>query len=87
MSQHVIRHTVVSVTTVMCPKCGDVIVYNGNFFCNSRDAIEYDKARNDVFLSEGTCDWALPHPAVSKKDRGIVDELHWSGAMPEIDYR
>jgi len=87
MSQHVIRHTVVRVTTVKCPRCDDVIVYNGNFFCNSGDAIEYDKQRKDIFLSRGTCNWALPHSATSAGDRKIVEELYYSGAIPEIDYR
>lgn len=86
MSQHTLRHSGARPTTVLCPKCGDVIVYNGNFFCNGFDAIEYDKEKRDIFLSPGTCDWALPHPTTSPRDRNIAEELYYSGAAKEITY-
>lgn len=43
-----------------CPKCGESIVYNGNYFCE------------DLFNG---CDWALPHPARKKADRALVLRL------------
>lgn len=82
-----LRHSAAKPTTVKCPKCGDVVVYNGNFFCNSFDAIEYDKEVRDVVLVPGSCDWALPHPVVREKDRNVVEELYYAGHIPEIDYR
>jgi hypothetical protein len=47
--------------TIPCPTtaCEGKIVYNGNYFCENFDS--------------GDCDWALPHPVRSKKDRAICD--------------
>ncbi|MEV0445754.1 hypothetical protein AB0I84_20895 [Streptomyces spectabilis] len=87
MSQHILRHDGARPTTVKCPECGDIVVYNGNYFCNSFDAIKYDREIKDISLNKGTCLWALPHPATRKKDRNIVEELYYAGHLPEIDYR
>jgi hypothetical protein len=86
LSQHILRHEGARPTTVRCPRCGDIIVYNGNFFCNSFDAIEYDSERKDIFLAPGTCRWALPHPVTRESDRNVAEELYYSGAAPEISY-
>ena len=44
---------------IPCPKCGVFpVVYNGNYFCDDWG---------------GECDWALPHPALSKRDREFCD--------------
>lgn len=54
---------------ILCPKCGeDYVVYNGNYFCDS-----WVPTRNKKTLLEGECDWALPHPATTKRDRDICD--------------
>jgi hypothetical protein len=46
---------------ILCPKCGqDWVVYNGNYFCDQWGE---------------NCDWALAHPAVTKKDRKFCDEV------------
>jgi hypothetical protein len=84
MSQHALRHSGAKPTTVKCPKCSDIVVYNGNFFCNSFTAIEYSKEAQDVVIVPGTCDWALPHPASRPEDRNIVEELYRTGAMSEL---
>jgi hypothetical protein len=84
MSQHVLRHSGAKPTTVKCPKCGDVVVYNGNFFCNSFSAIEYSEEVKDVVIIPGTCDWALPHPAIRSEDKNVVEELYYSGAIKEL---
>lgn len=87
MSRHVLRHSCAKPTTVKCPKCGDIVVHNGNFFCNSFNAIEYDKDVKDVVIIPGTCDWALPHPVIRPEDRNVVEELYYSGVIPEINYK
>lgn len=86
MSQHALRHSGARSTTVKCPKCGDVVVYNGNFFCNSFTAIEYDKEIGDVVIVPSTCNWALPHPAAKLRDRNVIAELYYSGEIEEICY-
>jgi hypothetical protein len=49
-----------------CPKCGNApVVYNGNYFC--------DNWAHPYTGAEGECDWALAHPAKSKRDREICD--------------
>lgn len=51
-------------TPIRCPKCGDhPVVYNGNYFC---DNWNYPASKED-------CDWALAHPARSKRDREFCD--------------
>lgn len=70
-----------------CPECGDVIVYNGNFFCNSFDAIEYDKKIKDVVKIPGTCTWALPAPATRATDKRVIEELHRTGVMSNLPPR
>lgn len=46
-------------TGITCPKCGLApVVYNGNYFCDGWG---------------DWCDWALAHPARSKRDREICD--------------
>jgi hypothetical protein len=75
MTRHLLRHEGARTTTVKCPECGDVIVYNGNFFCNSMDAIAYIPSIKDIVLDKGTCNWALPHPAIKKQDRAVCDRL------------
>jgi hypothetical protein len=53
-------------TGITCPKCKDQpIVYNGNYFCDGYAPLD--------FSSAGTCDWALAHPARSKRDRAVCD--------------
>ncbi len=47
-------------TEARCPKCSGRVVYNGNYFCENWG---------------DDCDWALPHPARSKKDRAVCDVL------------
>lgn len=86
MTQHVLRHSCAKATTVKCPVCGDVIVYNGNFFCNSFEGIEHDKDLKDVVLVPGTCKWALPYPVTRDEGRNVVEELYYSGHMTSIDY-
>lgn len=47
-----------------CPKCGSFpVVYNGNYFCDNWD---YPAVQGD-------CDWALAHPARSRRDREVCD--------------
>jgi len=75
MTRHLLRHEGARATTAKCPECGDVIVYNGNYFCNSFDAIMYSREVRDIVLDEGTCDWALPHPATRKQDRAVCRQL------------
>jgi len=49
---------------ISCPECGEFpIVYSGNYFC---DNWNYP-------VNDGDCSWALPHPAVKKRDREICD--------------
>lgn len=44
---------------ITCPACQkSVVVYNGNYFCDGWGE---------------TCDWALAHPATSKRDRAFCD--------------
>lgn len=44
---------------IPCPKCkAQPVVYNGNYFCDGWG---------------DTCDWALAHPANSKRDRAVCD--------------
>lgn len=86
MSKHILRHSGAKATTVKCPECGDVIVYNGNYFCNSFKGIEYNKSVKNVVLVPGTCSWALPHPVVRPEDRNVVDQLYRSGHIDKIDY-
>lgn len=55
---------------IKCPKChSDFIVYNGNYFCDSW-VHRRDKRTQ---LGEGECDWALPHPTITARDRKICD--------------
>lgn len=86
MTRHVLRHLAAKPTTVKCPRCGDILVINGNVFCNSMDAIEYDKEIRDVVIVKGTCSWALGHPAVSKEDQAVVGELYRLGYYSTLDY-
>lgn len=83
MSSHMLRHGGARTTTVKCPKCGDIIVYNGNFFCNGFDAIDYDEEARDVVIREGSCDWALPHPATSAQDAKIAAQLITEGRLKD----
>lgn len=49
---------------IRCPACGRAwVVYNGNYFC---DDWSYP-------VQPGGCDWALAHPARSKRDREFCD--------------
>lgn len=47
-------------TAETCPECGDIIVYNGNYFCIN-------------FGDE--CGWAMPHPQVVQADKEIYKRL------------
>jgi hypothetical protein len=54
---------------ITCPKCGAApVVYNGNYFCDN-----YPPLPGEEDLRNGTCDWALAHPAKSKRDRAVCD--------------
>jgi hypothetical protein len=43
------------------------VVYNGNYFCDGW--VFPGPARPE----EGECEWALAHPATSKRDRAFCD--------------
>lgn len=54
-----IAHVKGSNVTIECPKCHEQpVVYNGNYFCDGFGL---------------ACNWALAHPATSKKDRKVCD--------------
>lgn len=50
---------------VRCPTCGDLVVYNGNYFC----------AR----LADGGCTWALSHDLlgtpIGQRDRAVWRQI------------
>jgi hypothetical protein len=53
---------------VSCPECGqNPVVYNGNYFCDGW--VFPGPADREM----GECEWALPHPATSKRDRDFCD--------------
>jgi hypothetical protein len=53
-------------TGITCPVCGAApVVYNGNYFC--------DNWSFPFSSAEGECDWALAHPARTKRDREFCD--------------
>lgn len=53
-------------TAITCPECGAApVVYNGNYFC--------DNWTFPFSGADGECDWALAHPATTKRDREICD--------------
>jgi hypothetical protein len=86
MSKHILRHDAATITPVKCLKCGDMIVYNGNFYCNSMDAIGFDKEKRDIYIIPGSCDWALQQPPTRRKDREIEIALHAAGRYPSNEY-
>jgi hypothetical protein len=52
--------------TITCPQCGQrPVVYNGNYFCDGYAPLEGG--------DPGTCDWALAHPATTRRDREVCD--------------
>lgn len=54
---------------VTCPKCKEFpVVYNGNYFCDNYNSPELHPGADP-----NGCDWALAHPAKSKRDREICD--------------
>lgn len=54
---------------ILCPKCKNYpVVYNGNYFCD-----DYHAPALSPDGQGGSCDWALAHPAESKRDRAICD--------------
>lgn len=56
-----------SLVVIDCPKCGEhPVVYNGNYFCDNYTPLHRRPAAGD-------CDWALAHPARSKRDRAVCD--------------
>lgn len=85
MSQHILRQEGAKPTTVKCPECGDIVVYNGNYFCNSFDALRYDRKLKEVVVEKGTCTWALPHPATRALDRKVIVELIEGGYLTETE--
>lgn len=86
MTRHILRHDGAATTPVKCPKCGDMIVFNGNFFCNSIDAIVYDRKKRDIFIDRGTCDWVYKdHPRSSVMD-DVMLKLHAAGMLPKSYY-
>lgn len=53
-------------TGITCPVCGAApVVYNGNYFCDN-----WTFPHTPV---DGECDWALAHPARTKRDREFCD--------------
>lgn len=55
-------------TVVSCPKCNaQPVVYNGNYFCDGWVFPGPPEPLN------GECDWALAHPARTKRDREFCD--------------
>lgn len=86
MTRHVLRHDGATMTPVKCPKCGDIIVFNGNFFCNSIDALVYDRERRDVFIERGTCDWVYKDRPRSRVMEDIMLKLHAAGVLPKSEY-
>jgi hypothetical protein len=53
---------------VTCPVCDSApVVYNGNYFC---DAWVFPGPPDPAL---GECDWALAHPATTRRDRAICD--------------
>jgi hypothetical protein len=86
MTRHILRHDGAATTPVKCPKCGDMIVFNGNFFCNSMAAIAFDKITRDIFEVPGTCNWALTQPPSTRQDREIEAALHTTGRFPRSAY-
>lgn len=84
MTQHILKQDGARPTTVKCPKCGDIVVYNGNFFCNSFDRFERFRTPNggyDIRIVEGTCDWALPYPVTAARDAKVVTQLIETGQL------
>jgi len=59
-------------TTEKCPKCGEVVVYNGNYFCTNWT---YYSDGSSVDTENGECDWALPHPQTELADKQISFRL------------
>jgi hypothetical protein len=86
MTRHVLRHDCATMTPVKCPKCGDMIVFNGNYFCNSIDAIVYDRQKRDIFLSPGTCDWVYKDDPRSSVMDDVMIKLHAAGVLPKSEY-
>lgn len=56
-------------TGVSCPKCGEPIVYNGNYFC--------DRWAFPPRAEFGECDWALSHDDETGGAIGEVDQRVW----------
>lgn len=54
---------------VVCPSCGGLVLYSGNYFCED---FGYEDASG---RDGGPCDWALAHPAESEADKKICDTL------------
>jgi hypothetical protein len=63
-----LAHARGSLVGIDCPKCGAApVVYNGNYFC--------DNWTFPFSSADGECDWALAHPATTKRDQAICDLL------------
>ena len=78
MSQHVINDPGARPTTVMCPRCEkDVIVYNGNFFCNSGGY--FIMIDGQLYWTEAVCEWALGSPPTDPLSRKAVRDLRAAG--------
>lgn len=55
-----------SLVGITCPKCRVApVVYNGNYFC--------DNWTWPLTTGDNECDWALAHPATTKRDREVCD--------------
>jgi hypothetical protein len=52
---------------VVCPECGEWVLYNGNYFCSEWSFITSPEWTD--------CHWALAHPALTKADKAICDAL------------
>lgn len=67
-SQGTLARAAGSLVGIDCPKCGiNPVVYNGNYFCDGW--VFPGPARP----KHGECEWALAHPATTKRDRAFCD--------------
>lgn len=44
-----------------CPQCGDMVVYNGNYFCESWGCDHPARDGEPAWRSGGPCNWAMAH--------------------------
>lgn len=87
MSTHILRHPDAEPTKVKCPRCGDLVVFNGNFFCNGNTVVDTQSDANTqtVVTTKGTCKWSLRYPLTTDEDRRVAELLRTSGYEDEFD--